>query len=153
MALALDIDVAVPVDRALLERLIALFAHAGEREPCAPHGNWTVALRITNDSEIARLHERFFGDAAATDVISFPSGEPLSEQFGYLGDIVVSLDAARRQAPEVGHGVERELAFLALHGLLHLIGYDDQTEPRRAMMLARQEELLASHERASGVPW
>ncbi|WP_411870510.1 rRNA maturation RNase YbeY [Vulcanococcus limneticus] len=66
-------------------------------------------------------------------------GEPLE-----LGDIVISLEAAARQAPEHGHDLERELLFLASHGLLHLLGWDHPDEASLAAMLERQERLLAA---------
>jgi probable rRNA maturation factor len=66
------------------------------------------------------------------------SGEPLE-----LGDIVISVDTANRQAPEHGHSLERELLFLASHGLLHLLGWDHPDDASLASMLARQSELLA----------
>jgi probable rRNA maturation factor len=66
----------------------------------------------------------------------------------YLGDIAVSWDTAAVQGPEAGFTVEREVAFLALHGLLHLLGMDDATDADRAAMHARQQELLDAFARA-----
>jgi len=60
-----------------------------------------------------------------------------------LGDIVISLERAAEQAQEYGHGLEREVLYLAVHGLLHLIGYDHQTEEDKSAMRAREEEVLA----------
>ena len=67
-----------------------------------------------------------------------------------LGDIVISLDTATRQAPEHGHSLEQELLFLASHGLLHLLGWDHPDDASLAAMLARQEELLAPSQSPAG---
>ena len=64
------------------------------------------------------------------------------ERAEYLGDVVISYDRAAEQAPEYGHGTEREVALLMVHGLLHLLGYDDVDEESRARMHARQNELV-----------
>jgi probable rRNA maturation factor len=61
-----------------------------------------------------------------------------------LGDIVISVQTAARQAPEHGHSLERELLFLASHGLLHLLGWDHPDDTSLAAMLSRQEQLLAA---------
>jgi probable rRNA maturation factor len=79
-----------------------------------------------------------------------PSGEADGDDWGpafgalELGDIVISLDTAARQAPEHGHSLEQELLFLASHGLLHLVGWDHPDDASLAAMLARQEQLLAA---------
>ncbi|MCX7623100.1 MAG: rRNA maturation RNase YbeY [Thermomicrobium sp.] len=119
-----------------VRRLAELLRSAAERE--GAHG--AVSVWICRDDEIADLHERFQGVPGPTDVMSFPGDPP------YLGDIAVSAETAARQAQEVGHSTGREIAFLALHGFLHLVGYDDLSEPERARMLAQQEELLRAFE-------
>ena len=82
--------------------------------------------RITNDPEMALFNQRFRGRKGTTDVLSFPSGarEP-------LGDIAISLGLARRQAREWGHSAEDEIRILLLHGVLHLMGYDHETDEGR----------------------
>ena len=59
-----------------------------------------------------------------------------------LGDIIISLETAERQAAEFGHGVERELAYLTVHGMLHLLGFDHETEPEKERMRLQEEEVL-----------
>jgi probable rRNA maturation factor len=66
-----------------------------------------------------------------------PAGEPRD-----LGDVVIALGRASAQAEEYGHTLERELAYLTVHGLLHLLGFDHETDEERAAMRAREEELL-----------
>lgn len=63
-------------------------------------------------------------------------------QWVHLGDVVISLPTARRQAGEQGWSLEQEIAWLTVHGVLHLLGYEDETETAREKMLKRQEEIL-----------
>lgn len=123
---------------------LATFVGASAVE--AVPGSWSVALLITDDPTISRLHSQFFGDDNATDVITFPSDEDLSAESGHLGDIVISVDTADENARAAGHSAEREIAFLLLHGLLHLFGYRDGDDDARERMLSRQEELLQRFE-------
>jgi probable rRNA maturation factor len=106
-----------------------------------------VGLWITNDDEMADLHQRFMSMAGPTDVMSFPG------DLGYLGDIAVSYETAARQAADAGHSTAREIAYLALHGLLHLLGYDDTDPDSRARMFQRQNELIESFEREHPGDW
>lgn len=84
-----------------------------------------VTIVLVGDREIRRLKKEHWGEDASTDVLSFPNWEP-SDPFmpPHLGDIVISLDTATRQAEERGHSLAREVALLASHGLTHLLGYD-----------------------------
>jgi len=79
---------------------------------------------ITGDAELRRLNSDYRGKDYATDVLSFPSGEHGS----HLGDIAISLGRARAQAREFGHAIEHEVQILMLHGVLHLLGYDHETD-------------------------
>ena len=80
----------------------------------------TVAL--VSDARMRAINRRFRGMDYATDVLSFPSDSP------HLGDIVIATGVARRQARTAGHGATEELRILALHGLLHLLGYDHERD-------------------------
>ena len=108
-----------------------------------------VSLVLTGDAGIAALNREFRGVDAPTDVLSFPQLEPAARVTAVpadaplpLGDIVVSLQRAEAQARDYGHTRARELGFLLVHGLLHLLGYDHQTPPEAATMEARQEAIL-----------
>lgn len=153
----LDVEVIATVDvpASLLVALPRLLTQAATHESLTQlmRGNWSLVVRITDDDELAALHGRFFGDPSPTDVISFPSGEPIDADAGHLGDIVISWETARQHAAEIGHSAARETAFLALHGLLHLCGYDDRTADAREAMLNRQSELLAAWESTAAAPW
>lgn len=107
-------------------------------------GTWTVSVLCAGSAEISHLHHEFFGDSSGTDVMSFPSGVALGNTEGYLGDIAISMDVAAIQAIEQNHSIEHEISYLALHGLLHLLGYRDDDDEQRAQMLAQQDALFAS---------
>lgn len=152
MPLECDVIVDRDVAFALSDRLADLLRHAARAEPSLAAADWQMTIRLCSDRTISALHDRFFSDPAPTDVISFPSGEsPVGG--GYLGDVVVSIDTAAAQASDGGHFRDREVAFLALHGMLHLCGYDDSNPDERSAMHQRQSELLADWERDEGCPW
>jgi probable rRNA maturation factor len=115
--------VRAPLPPAFLRAVLA----AAAAEPAvaaalAPAGTEPeLTLRVTGDRELRRLNREFLGEDHATDVLSFPSGDVGG---GYLGDLALSWPAARRQAGGYGHPPEVEAALLAVHGLLHLLGWD-----------------------------
>ena len=80
---------------------------------------------IVSDAQIKRLNKLYRNKDKPTDVLSFPIGEKV-EDWLILGDIVISVDTAKRQAKELGHSLEEELKRLLVHGLVHLLGYDHE---------------------------
>jgi probable rRNA maturation factor len=86
----------------------------------------SLTVAFVRDPGIRELNLRFRGKPHATDVLSFPAGDNLEAD--YLGDIVISADTAARQAEEAGHTLEREVSELVIHGVLHLCGYDHETD-------------------------
>ncbi len=122
-------------------------------------GEHGVTVLLVSDSEIAALHATWFNDPTPTDVITFPAHDASDMQdssagdHAYLGDIVLSLDTARAATEENGWPLGREVAFVLIHGLLHLAGWDDATTPERDAMLAEGERLLQRFERDSGTVW
>jgi probable rRNA maturation factor len=98
-----------------------------------------MTVRVTGDRELRRLNAQFLGLDEVTDVLSFPSGD--SE--GYLGDLALSWPAVVRQAHGYGHSEEIEVAMLAVHGLLHLLGWDHATPAQAAEMEALTQACLA----------
>lgn len=83
--------------------------------------------RVTNDAELQSLNERFLGKAHPTDVLSFPfAGETAADQ--PLGDIAISIERARAEARARGHATEDEIRVLMLHGVLHLLGLDHESD-------------------------
>ncbi len=110
-----------------------------------PIGSLEVALTLCNRDEIRALNREFRGKDSATDVLSFPmyeAGERILPHSS-LGDIVICLPVMRAQAAEYGHSAERELCFLFVHGLLHLLGYDHELgAAEEALQFARQDQVL-----------
>ncbi len=128
-----------PSRSALKRALEGLKAELG-----APHKQLTVVL--TDDTEIHALNREHLGVDRPTDVLSFPLVELGDEGFPdvpHLGDIVVSLDTAQRQADAAGHALELEVATLVAHGLTHLLGYDHPTEEMWAVFRANQTRIVA----------
>ena len=119
--------------------------------------NCDVCVMITDDENIRELNREHREIDRATDVLSFPMLElspgqkieasPLEIDPGtgavMLGDIAISLERMREQAEEYGHSEERELSFLTVHGILHLLGYDhEKSEEDEKLHFSRQEEIL-----------
>ena len=105
------------------------------------HTNMTgvVALRLTDDAEMARLNAAFAGKPRATDVLAFPSGDP-----EYPGDVAISLERVRSQATAYGHGIEREFGYLLTHGLLHLAGFGHDDDAEQREMRRVEESVMAA---------
>jgi probable rRNA maturation factor len=92
-----------------------------------------LCIAIVSDKRMRALNRQFRGKDKVTDVLSFPSGER-----GFMGDIVIASGVAKQQARAAGHPVQTELRLLALHGLLHLLGYDhEQDDGKMARFEAR----------------
>ncbi len=100
----------------------------------------SISIAIVGDAEMSRLHRQYKGIAGPTDVLTFDLREATSEPIE--GDIVICFDEARRQATARGHDVKLELLLYALHGLLHLMGYDDHDVRDYRRMHRREDELL-----------
>jgi probable rRNA maturation factor len=108
-------------------------------------GDWQVAIAFVDTDEISMLHDQFMGDPAPTDIITFPYDDPEIDG----GDIAICVPVAAEYARDHGSSSSAELEFLVLHGLLHLLEYDDTTDGERATMLRRQQEILDSWPGAS----
>ena len=112
--------------------------------------NAEISLTFTDNEKIRRINSQFRGIDKPTDVLSFPLNDyentPASladEPSGCLGDIVISLERAKEQADEFGHSLDREIAFLTVHSMLHLLGYDHvDSEADELDMRRRQSEIL-----------
>ncbi len=139
------------VDAALLRRVLRAALAAEGRG-----GSYAVDLRVTDDEGIRAINRVHRGVDAPTDVLSFPLEPPDGEQPSgpdfvlppgaprHLGDVVLSWPRAVAQAAEYGHSVSREAAYLVVHGLLHLLGYDHEAPADAAVMRPREETILAS---------
>ena len=98
-----------------------------------------LSIVLVDDERMAALNQRLLGRSGPTDVIAFQAEE---DEEGQGGEIIISVEAAARQAQEYGHSLERELCLLAVHGLLHVLGYEDEPETKRAEMERIQQQLM-----------
>ena len=109
-----------------------------------------VSLSIVSNDEIQEINKQFREIDVPTDVLSFPlltfeEGEQADVNENneiMLGDIIISIDKAKAQAEEYGHGLRRELAFLTAHSMLHLMGYDHMEEEEQKEMFKKQDDIL-----------
>lgn len=138
-------DFAIQIDEGQLRRLVETALHAAGLS-----GTVELSLTLTDDAAVQRLNREFRGVDAPTDVLSFPllSAEespfvPPPDGILHLGDVVLSYPRAVAQAAEYGHSVQRELGYLTVHGVLHLLGYDHESEADKECMRAREEAILS----------
>ncbi|HJZ49268.1 MAG TPA: rRNA maturation RNase YbeY, partial [Roseiflexaceae bacterium] len=133
------------VDATLIERAVAAVLAAE-----AVAGSIEVSVLVTDDAALHRLNRDYRGVDAPTDVLSFADDDQAETAHTafvrapdaprYLGDLAISYERVAAQAAEYGHSRERELAFLTVHGVLHLLGYDHERGPEdQAAMRAREE--------------
>ncbi|MCG7336411.1 rRNA maturation RNase YbeY [Sporosarcina sp. ACRSM] len=139
------------VDETVIELIRKLLAHAATEEQVASGAE--VSLTFMTDEAIQAVNAEYRGKDVPTDVISFALEEMTEGELAIvaeegmpvvLGDIIISVETAQRQAEEYGHDFNREIGFLALHGFLHLLGYDHMTDEDEAVMFGRQREILTS---------
>ncbi len=118
----------------------AVLALEGFTEPCE------VSVTFVDNAEIAQLNAQFRNKPKETDVLSFPLGEDdtydIDQDSGtiLLGDIVISLEKAMEQADLYGHSLQREVAFLTVHSMYHLLGYDHENGGLEAVKMREKEE-------------
>lgn len=108
-----------------------IFKHVKEKQ--------TMQIIFVTQDEIKRLNQTYRNIDKPTDVLSFVNDDPMDKS---LGDIFISVDQATIQAQDFGHSLDRELGFLAVHGYLHLKGYDHHTPDEEKIMIEKQEEIL-----------
>jgi len=131
-----------------IDLLTRLLNFASEKEGVSPEAEMSV--NFVDNKEIQELNRNYRQKDSPTDVISFAMQESVEGEMDIigedmpltLGDIVISVDKAKEQAIDYGHSFKRELAFLTVHGFLHLLGYDHMTKSDEEKMFGRQEEIL-----------
>lgn len=129
-----------------------LAALAPELPPPLRAPAYSLGLSLVDDATMATFNQAWRQQTGPTDVLAFAAREgapplphpPTPADPLELGDIVISLETAARQASEAGQSLQQELLFLASHGLLHLLGWDHPDEESLAAMLQRQDDLLSS---------
>ncbi|WP_294742966.1 rRNA maturation RNase YbeY [uncultured Exiguobacterium sp.] len=127
----------------------SILIYTSEQEEVDPNSELSVTF-VSND-EIQEINREWRGKDQATDVISFAMEELGEDEIDFglledepivLGDLIISVERCREQAAEYGNHFERELGFLAVHGFLHLLGYDHIEKADEEVMTKRQEEIL-----------
>lgn len=111
------------------------------------HGQIEVSLTFVDPSEMQSLNSSYRGIDSVTDVLSFPQfespGEIPKDGVALLGDVVICLEQALTQAETYGHSPEREILFLFVHSMFHLLGYDHHCEEEQSVMRQAEESVLA----------
>ncbi|MEW5989202.1 MAG: rRNA maturation RNase YbeY [Chloroflexota bacterium] len=123
----------------LNQAVAAVLTQEGVMAPAA------LTLLLTGDERLQELNQQFLGLDEPTDVLSFPAGPPMpgmAQMTPYLGDIAVSVPRAAQQAAAGGHSLAAELQLLAVHGTLHLLGYDHAEPDKKEVMWAAQTTAL-----------
>lgn len=149
MSLQLDLQLEIeptPSQQQAIDWIGKSLTAAAETEELPPVA---VSVTIVNNAAIHEMNQEYRQVDSPTDVLSFPLWEPdeewvidEEEEFVALGDIVISIERAQEQAEEYGHSLQREVGFLAVHGFLHLLGYDHEDKEQEKEMFQKQEEIL-----------
>lgn len=123
---------------ALIKKAAVLALDAEKKDNCV------VSVMLTDDEGIRELNREFRNIDAATDVLSFPMGDVEPETGKtLLGDMMINIKRCEQQGEEFGHGFEREIMYLTVHSILHLLGYDHVDEgPEKALMRKREKEIM-----------
>jgi len=103
-----------------------------------------ISVAMVNDAAMTRLNRKHLGRNGPTDVLSFDLRDTTDEETAIDGEIVMSVETAVKESRRRGHVVEAELALYAVHGILHLLGYDDQRKADATRMHAMEKEILSS---------
>jgi probable rRNA maturation factor len=143
----------IKVDEALEALVTSIVDKVLDYEECDE--DYEVSISFVDNEEMRSLNNEYRGIDKETDVLSFPmlefaedgveeedeDAEYIDEELA-LGDIVISMEKAQEQSEDYGHSFERELAFLLVHGMLHLLGYDHEDEASEREMNEKQEAIL-----------
>ncbi|TGG82717.1 MAG: rRNA maturation RNase YbeY [Aphanocapsa feldmannii 277cV] len=141
----------LPWSEAQLQKLLQLWLRSLQQHlpDARRRRNYAVSLRVVGDADIAALNREWRQRSGATDVLAFaalddpmPWPAELAREPLDLGDMVISLETAARQARQQGWGLDQEFAWLLAHGLLHLLGWDHPDEEALGEMLSHQQGLL-----------
>lgn len=137
----IEVDVLVEADVVADVDAMVADARAAIGELGLAHAELSIVL--TDDAHITVLNQTWRSKSEPTDVLSFPQQDPGAVGAGHLGDIVISVPTAARQAAELGHPLDTELRVLLVHGLCHLMGHDHLEPEERTRMQALEATLLA----------
>lgn len=152
MKLVIDfLDETNEVSEATIMLVDSVLQFAAEAESIEEGSELSVSF--VDNARIQEINKEFRKKDAATDVISFAMEEMGEDELAIvgadmprvLGDIIISIERTKEQAAEYGHSFDRELGFLALHGFLHLLGYDHMTEEDETVMFTKQKDILTAY--------
>lgn len=152
MILEIDfIDETNEISQEAIELVGNILQFAARKEEI--HSGAEVSVTFVDNKRIQEINKEYRNKDAATDVISFALEEMGEDEVAIigediprvLGDIIISIERTQEQAEEYGHSFDRELGFLALHGFLHLLGYDHMTEADEKEMFTKQKDILAEY--------
>lgn len=127
-------------DSTLIDTLEVALATGLKR--CDEEENVEISISFVTDEEIKALNKAYRMKDSVTDVLSFPVEFQLPISPKPLGDIVINVSQAKKQAEELGHSLEREFIYLAVHSLLHLLGYDHIEPNEKELMRSREKEIM-----------
>ncbi len=144
MDLYIDNRSETPIDETLIKQLEVCVGECIKIENFPD--NTEVSLSLVSDDEIQELNRIYRNKDCPTDVISFPmieQGEIIEDmEFVLLGDIIISIPKTLEQSTEYGHSFEREICYLTIHGMFHLLGYDHMEEEDKRAMREKEKEVI-----------
>jgi len=152
MILTIDFIDETEIISAEAEKLVAGVLQFAARNEGIEEGS-ELSVTFVDNSRIREINREYRSKDTPTDVISFAMEEIAEDEVEIvgaeiprmLGDIIISIEKAQEQAQEYGHSFDRELGFLALHGFLHLLGYDHMNEADEKKMFSKQKEILEQY--------
>ena len=133
----IDIDFAAECEGRIAPAVIRTAALATLDRP-----DRELSVRVGSEAEIQALNLKYMGQNKVTDVLAFPAGDGPPGEDPYIGDLIICLAQAHRQAQAGGHSLAKEVELLAVHGTLHLLGHDHDTPEGKQRMWSRQAEIL-----------
>ncbi len=104
--------------------------------------NYEVSVSLVDNKEIRDLNKQYRNVDSATDVLSFPMDEDFGIGAPFLGDIIISVEKAMEQSKEYGHTIDREIAYLVVHSMFHLMGYDHLTKSDKDLMRKKEKSVM-----------
>lgn len=137
----LEIGIEASLEKKLMESIEAVLQEMAIDRRCE------VSLTLTDNENIKQLNQTYRNKNSETDVLSFPQYDILKEGVPkdpilYLGDIVISVEKAREQALDFGHSFEREMVYLTVHSMYHLMGYDHMEDSEKTVMREMEKKTL-----------
>lgn len=132
----------VPIEEKVLKLLTLVAKESLKVEEM--DDNYEISISFVDNEEIKTLNKQYRGIDLETDVLSFPMDEDLLVPMPLLGDIIISVEKAVEQSEQYGHSIERELAYLTAHSMLHLCGHDHMEAEDKAIMRDKEKKIMSN---------